>query len=431
MGDTQTLARTEAAIGRTRPRVVIVGAGFGGLSCAKALTRAPCDVVLIDRENHHCFQPLLYQVATAALSPNDIAWPVRAILRDADNTRVLLGNVDGVDRAARVVRIGERRVPYDYLVIATGATHAYFGHGEWAPIAPGLKRIEDATDIRRRLLMSFEQAELNDDEQERRRLTTFAVIGAGPTGVELAGAIAEMARLTLARDFRRIDPRMARVLLLEAAPRVLGAYPEDLSAYAARALARKGVEVLTNTRVEQVDRSGLTTSAGRIEAGAMIWAAGVAASPAANWLGVEKDRAGRVPVTDTLNLQDDARVFVIGDTATAKQGDGKPVPGLAPAAKQMGRYAAQRIKAEISGNAAPAPFRYRHQGDLATIGRNAAVVRIGKVTLTGFAGWLFWSAAHVFLLIGARNRIAVAFNWLWDYVTAARGARLITRGAQN
>jgi len=410
-------------------RVVIVGAGFGGLSCAKALARAPCEVLLIDRENHHCFQPLLYQVATAALSPKDVAWPVRAIVRDQKDTAVLMADVSGVDRTARIVFAGERRISYDYLVLATGAGHAYFGHDEWAPIAPGLKRIDDATDIRRRLLMAFEKAELTEDEEERKRLATFAVIGGGPTGVELAGAIAEMARLTLANDFRRIDPRKTRVLLLEAGPRVLSVYPEELSGYARRVLEKKGVEVLLNTKVEHVDRSGLDTSTGRIEAGAIVWAAGVAASPAAAWLSAEKDRAGRVIVTPELTLPDDERVYVIGDTAAVKNADGSPVPGLAPAAKQMGAYVAKRISAKLRGDAAPGGFVYRHQGDLATIGRNAAVVRIGGVTLTGFIGWAFWSLAHVYLLIGARNRIAVAFNWAWDYVTAQRGVRLITRAA--
>jgi len=413
-----------------RPRVVIIGAGFGGLACAKTLARADCDVVLIDRENHHCFQPLLYQVATAALSPKDIAWPVRAILRDNGNTETLMAVVDGVDRAAREVRIGARRIGYDHLVVATGATHAYFGHGEWGPIAPGLKQIEDATDIRRRLLTCFEQAELTDDENERRWLLTFAVIGAGPTGVELAGAIAEMGRLTLAKDFRRIDPRAARVILIEAAPRVLGAYPEKLSAYALAALGRKGVEVMLNTRVEHIDRAGLDTTAGRIEAGVMIWAAGVAASPAAGWLGVEKDRAGRVEVTPHLQLADDARVFVIGDTAAVKRADGSLVPGLAASAKQMGIYVGKRIAGEVRGERSDAPFVYRHQGDLATIGRNEAVVRMAGVTMTGFIGWAVWSAAHIYLLIGARNRIAVAFTWAWDYLTAQRGVRLITRGSR-
>ncbi|HYD89087.1 MAG TPA: NAD(P)/FAD-dependent oxidoreductase [Vitreimonas sp.] len=435
MAETEALVRAEVesapleAPAARAPRVVIIGAGFGGLTCAKALARTMCEVLLVDRENHHCFQPLLYQVATAALSPKDVAWPVRAILRDQKNTAVLMADVSGVDRRARVVIAGERRIPYDYLVLATGAGHAYFGHDEWAPIAPGLKRIDDATDVRRRLLMAFEKAELTEDEAERMRLLTFAVIGGGPTGVELAGAIAEMARLTLAKDFRRIDPRTARVLLLEAAPRLLGAYPEKLSAYAKRMLEKKGVEVALDTKVEGVDRGGLDTSAGRIDAGAIVWAAGVAASPAAAWLGAEKDRAGRVAVTPELTLPGDDRVYVIGDTAAVKNADGSPVPGLAPAAKQMGAYVAKRIAAELRGERAPERFVYRHQGDLATIGRNAAVVRIGGVTLKGFVGWAFWSLAHVYLLIGARNRLAVAFNWAWDYVTAQRGVRLITRAA--
>lgn len=409
--------------------VVIVGGGFGGLETAKGLARAPVRVTVIDRQNHHCFQPLLYQVATATLSPADVAWPIRGILSRQANVRVMMAEVGGVDLDRRVVLTSAGEVAYDDLVLATGATHAYFGNDEWAVHAPGLKRVEDATEIRRRILIAFERAEVAGSGAERDRLMTFVVVGAGPTGVEMAGAIADMAREALARDFRNIDPRQARILLLEAGPRALAAFPPGLSAYTARALEARGVELLFGEAVTAIDAAGVQLGARRIEAGAVIWAAGVAASPAARWIGAPLDRAGRVMVRPNLTAPDRDDVFVIGDTAHVLQ-DGHPVPGVAPAAKQMGRYVAAVLRARAEGRAPPPLFRYRHQGDLATIGRKAAVVRLGGVRLTGFIAWLFWSVAHVYFLIGLRNRIAVAFNWAWDYVSFGRRARLITEAAR-
>ena len=408
-----------------RPKVVIVGAGFGGLEAAKALARAPVDVTIVDRENHHCFQPLLYQVATAALSPAEVAWPIRHILRRQKNATVLMAEVIGVDTAGRRVLIGSAAIPYDTLIIATGATHSYFGHDAWATFAPGLKRIEDATRIRRRILLAFEQAELTDDEAERRRLLTFVIVGGGATGVEMAGAIAEIARHTIANDFRRIDPRSACIILVEAGPRVLSTLPEKLSNYALRALTRMGVDIRVDTRVTGCDARGVDLEQGRIEASTIIWAAGVVASPAARWLDAEHDRAGRIVVGPDLSLPGHPEVLVIGDTAAARDEKGEPLPGVAPAAKQMGRYAAKLVKARLAGTALP-PFRYRHLGDFATIGRRAAVVKIGRVHITGILGWLIWSVAHIYFLIGLRYRFVVAFNWLWDYLTFQRSARLIT-----
>jgi NADH:ubiquinone reductase (H+-translocating) len=408
-----------------RPRVVIVGAGFAGLSAAKALKRAPADVTLIDRRNYHLFQPLLYQVATAALSPADIAAPIRGILRGQKNATVLLGKVTGVDKEARQVLAGERRIPYDYLIVATGARHAYFGRDEWEPFAPGLKKIEDATAIRARVLMAFERAEDEADEAERRRLLTFVVVGGGPTGVEMAGAIAELAKHALARDFRNIDPRLARVVLVEAGPRVLPVFPEKLSGVAARALEELGVEVRAGQPVSQCDAAGVTVGGARIETRTVIWGAGVAASAAGKWLGAVTDKAGRVKVGGDLSLPGHEEIFVIGDTAAANS-DGKPVPGIAPAAKQAGMYVARRIAAAAAGHAMPGPFRYRHFGNLATIGRAAAVADFGFIQLSGRLAWLLWGAAHIFFLIGFRNRVTVALDWLVSYVTFQRGARLIT-----
>jgi NADH:ubiquinone reductase (H+-translocating) len=408
-----------------RPKVVIVGAGFGGLEAAKALSRVAVDVTVIDRQNHHCFQPLLYQVATAALSPAEIAWPIRHMLRQQRNATVFMAEVEAVDLAARFVQTGAGPVSYDYLVLATGATHSYFGHDEWAEFAPGLKRIEDATRIRRRILLAFERAELAADDAERQRLLTFVIVGGGATGVEMAGAIAEIARQTLAKDFRRIDPRSSRIILLEAGARILPTLPEDLSSYAERALTRMGVDVRTSTRVTGCDRRGVELEHGRIDAGAVIWAAGVVASPAASWLAAEHDRAGRVLVRPDLSVPGHPEVFVIGDAAAARGENGQPVPGVAPAAKQMGRYVGRLIAARIEGKSLPA-FRYRNLGELATIGRRAAVVKFGRLQLKGFIGWLFWSLAHIYFLIGVKNRFIVAFTWLWDYVTFQRGARLIT-----
>jgi NADH dehydrogenase len=407
-------------------RVVIVGGGFGGLEAAKALRRAPADVTVIDRLNHHCFQPLLYQVATAALSPADVAWPIRHILRNQRNATVLMEDVSGVDPQQKLLHTNFGSVPYDYLVIATGAMHSYFGHDEWSESAPGLKRIEDATRIRRSILIAFEQAEIMADPAQQRSLLTFVIVGGGATGVEMAGAIAEVARQTLAADFRRIDPRTAHIVLIEAGPCVLPTFPPELSDYVRKTLAHAGVEVRTDTRVTNCDARGVDTDAGRIDASTVIWAAGVVASPAARWLDAEADRAGRVKVNPDLSVPGHPDIFVVGDTAAVSDSGGRPVPGIAPAAKQMGRYVGKLIAARIAGKSDSAPFRYMHLGDLATIGRRAAVVKFGRLQLTGFIGWAFWSVAHIYFLIGLRNRFIVAFTWLWNYLTFQRGARLIT-----
>jgi len=414
------------AVPEQRPRVVIVGAGFGGLQAAKTLKRAPADVILIDRQNHHCFQPLLYQVATAALSPADVAWPTRHILRDQRNATVLMEEVRGVDMRRKLLHANFGDVAYDYLVIATGAVHSYFGHDEWTDYAPGLKRIEDATRIRRSILIAFEQAELTANTDDRRRLLTFVIAGGGATGVEMAGAIAEVARQTLAADFRRIDPRSARIILIEAGPRLLPSFPPEQSDYVRAALMRAGVDVKTDTRVTKCDAGGVDTDSGRIDAGTVIWAAGVTASPAARWLSAEADRAGRVKVNPDLSVPGHPDIFVIGDTAAVTGQAGQPVPAIAPAAKQMGHYVGKLIAARITGRAAPGPFSYMHLGELATIGRRAAVVKLGRLQLKGFVGWMFWAAVHIYFLIGVRNRFIVAFNWLWTYLTFQRGARLIT-----
>ena len=408
-----------------RPQVVIIGAGFGGLEAAKSLSRAPVDVTIVDRQNHHCFQPLLYQVATAALSPAEVAWPIRHILREQRNATVLMAEVTGVDVTGRRVLIPSGSFSYDYLVVATGATHSYFGHDDWEKHAPGLKRIEDALRIRREMLIAFEKAELAKDDAERRRLLTFVIVGGGATGVEMAGAFAEIARLTLVEDFRRIDPSTARIVLIEAGPRILPALPEDLSDYARRALERMGVEVMTSTRVTKCDAGGVDLEHGRIDASTIVWAAGIVASPAAAWLGAAHDRAGRVTVGPDLSVPGQPEIFVIGDTAAVQDKSGRAIPGVAPAAKQMGRYVGKLIARRVAGKPSP-PFRYRHMGDLAAIGRRAAIVSLHGMKLKGFLGWLFWGMAHIYFLIGPKHRFIVAFTWLWDYVTFHRGARLIT-----
>jgi NADH dehydrogenase len=410
-----------------RPRIVIIGAGFGGLTAARALAHAPAEVIVVDRHNYHLFQPLLYQVATAALSPADIASPIRGILSRQANATVLLGKVVGVDKEARAVLLdGGTRLPYDTLILATGARHAYFGHDEWEDVAPGLKKIEDATTLRRRILIAFEKAEAATDESERRALLTFAVIGGGPTGVELAGAIIELARRALAADFRAIDPRASRILLVEAGTRVLPAMPESLSKKAQEALEHLGVEVRLGTPVTDCDENGIAIGAERIAARTIVWAAGVAASPAAHWLRAEHDRAGRVRVEPDLTLPGHPEIFVIGDTALVLQQDGTPVPGIAPAAKQQGSHVARVVRARLAGEAAPGPFGYRHLGTLATIGRSSAVADFGFVRVSGLIAWLLWGAVHIFFLIGFRNRIVVLLDWLWAYLTFKRGARLIT-----
>jgi len=410
--------------GSTRPQIVMIGAGFGGLSAAKGLARTAADITVIDRRNHHLFQPLLYQVATAALSPADIAAPIRGILSRQANARVVLGTVTGIDRTGRAVLIGERRVPYDMLAIATGARDSYFGHDEWRRATCPLKDIEEARTMRRRILLAFERAEDSDDETERRRLLTFVIIGGGPTGVELAGALAELARAALARDFRRIDPTTARIVLVEAGPRLLPSFPPSLSLHAERALSRLGVEVRLGVAVTQCDAEGAVLGSERIESRTLIWAAGVAASPAADWLAAERDRGGRVIVAPDLTLPGDPAIFVIGDSARVEGTDG-PLPGVAQVAKQQGAYVARVIAARLAGRPAPAPFRYRNYGNLATIGRGEAVVDFGWLRLTGRLAWLVWGAAHIFFLIGFRNRLAVALDWVWSYLTYQRGARLI------
>jgi NADH dehydrogenase/putative oxidoreductase len=421
----RTAAARRAGCGKL-PRVVIVGAGFGGVTAARALRDVACEVVLVDRRNFHLFQPLLYQVATAVLSPADIATPIRELFRDQPNARVLLGEVSGIDSARREVLLGEQRLAYDTLILATGARHSYFGRDEWARWAPGLKQVEDATDLRRRLLLAFERAEQCEDPLERQGQLTFVVIGGGPTGVELAGAMAELARHGMSGDFRRADPASARVLLVEAGPRLLAAFPEALSSETARALTELGVQVRVGQRVEQVDADGVVVDGERIAARTVIWAAGVMASPAARWLGRQADRAGRLIVGPDLEVPGLPGVFAIGDTAYAEAWDGKPVPGLAPAAKQGGQYVAKVVRARLEERPPPPPFRYHHQGSLATIGRRSAVADLGRLRLTGPLAWWFWGAIHVAFLAGVRNRLTVAVQWFWAYLTFRRGTRLIT-----
>ncbi len=407
------------------PRVVIVGAGFGGLSAAMRLARTKAAVTVIDRRNYHLFQPLLYQVATAALSPADIAAPIRGVLSRQANARVTLGAVTGIDTGSRAVLIGNRRIPYDQLVIATGARESYFGHDGWQAIAPGLKTIDDATGMRRRILVAFERAEDSEDEAERRRFLTFVIIGGGPTGVELAGALAELAKAALARDFRCIDPKTASIILVEAGPRLLPTFPPSLSATAERALERLGVELRLGAPVTHCDGGGVVLGNERIDSCTLIWAAGVAASPAADWLGAQRNRNGRVLVGPDLTVPGHPEIFVIGDTAHA-EGPNGALPGVAPVAKQQGKYVARVIAARLSGKPAPPAFRYRSLGNLATIGRREAVADFGWLRLSGRLAWLVWGLAHIYFLIGFRNRVAVAVDWLWSYLTYQRGARLIT-----
>ncbi len=408
-----------------RHRVVIVGAGFGGLSAAKALARSDVDIVVVDRQNHHLFQPLLYQVATAGLSPADIAAPIRFILRRQRNARVLLAEVTGVDPDGKAVIMANQKLSYDTLVIATGARHSYFGQPQWAEHAPGLKTLDDATFLRRKILLAFEKAEQETDPEERRRLQTFVVVGGGPTGVEMAGAIAELARRTLAADFHHIDPRRTRVVLIEGGANVLAAFPGDLSVKAIAALNRIGVDVRLGRPVVACDAEGVSFGDTRIESRTVVWAAGVEASPAGRWLMADVDRAGRVKVGADLTLPGHPDIFVIGDTAQVLRDDGKPLPGVAPVAKQQGADVGQRIAARLQGRTRP-NFRYRDSGAMATIGRKSAVADLGLLRLSGWPAWLLWCVAHVYFLIGFRNRFVVAANWIWNYLTFQRGARLIT-----
>ncbi|MEI9887622.1 MAG: NAD(P)/FAD-dependent oxidoreductase [Rhizomicrobium sp.] len=423
---TAVTAEDRSASAGSLPRVVIVGGGFGGIAAAKALARAPVHVTLIDRRNHHLFQPLLYQVATAGLSPAQIAAPIRVILRHQQNANVLLGEVVDVDMNRREVVLSDARLGFDFLVLATGARHSYFGHPDWETFAPGLKSIEDALEIRRRILLAFEKAERDEDADARKALLTFVVIGGGPTGVELAGKIVEIARHALRKDFRKINPANAEVILVEAGERLLPMFPRELSTDAKARLERLGVTVRLGQAVTNCDADGAVVGGKRMAARTIIWAAGVAASPAARWLGAPADRAGRTIVDGALSVPGHDNVFVIGDTASVKNPNGAVVPGLAAAAKQQGAYVAGVIKASVSASSRPKPFVYANLGNLATIGRNAAVIDFGKVKLTGFPAWLFWSVAHIYFLVGFRNRLVAILDWFWTYLTFERGARLIT-----
>ncbi|MBR7654194.1 NAD(P)/FAD-dependent oxidoreductase [Brucella oryzae] len=411
------------------PHIVVVGAGFGGLQLIHDLRNVNVQITLIDQRNHHLFQPLLYQVATTILATSEIAWPIRHLFRDRKEVTTLLGTVTDVDTERRQVQLEDgTEISYDTLVLATGARHAYFGNDQWEALAPGLKALEDATTIRRRLLLAFERAERETDEARKQALLTFAIVGGGPTGVELAGIIAELAKQTIWPEFRNIDTRQTRVMLLEAGPRILAAFPEDLSDYALKALEKLGVEVRLGIPVKDITAEGVTVGEEFIPCRTAIWAAGVAASPAATWLNAESDRAGRVKVLSNLNIPGHDDIFVIGDTAWVEGPDGKPVPGIAPAAKQQGAYVAKVIKSRIDGKTPPMPFRYKHQGNLATIGRGAAVVDMGRFKLKGIIAWWFWGIAHIFFLIGTRSRAAVAWSWLWTYISGQHSARLITQG---
>src|SRR5580704_1990265 len=409
----------------SRPKILIIGGGFGGLKAAEALARLPVQITVVDRKNHHTFQPLLYQVATAGLSPAEIAAPIREILAKHENIEVLLGEVSDFDLARRTAKLNGFELGYDYLVVAAGATHAYFGHDEWEQFAPGLKTIEDALEIRRRMLLAFELAERQAAVTGQHQQLSFVVVGGGPTGVELAGTLAEIARQSLADDFRHIDPKKTRIVLLEAGPALLAAYPDDLRQSAKRQLERLGVEVRLNSAVTDVRSTEIHVGADITHATVVFWAAGVAASPLGRALGGPVDRAGRVLVGADLSLPGHPEVFVIGDLASLKQAEGMQLPGVAPVAMQEGRWVARQIAADLAGNART-PFHYVDKGSLATIGRAAAVAQFGKVHISGFLAWLSWLFIHIFFLIGFRNRIIVMIEWAWSYFTYERGARLIT-----
>jgi len=411
--------------------VVIVGAGFGGLETAFGLAGAPVRITLIDRRNHHLFQPLLYQVATASLATSEIAWPIRYLLRGRKEVTTLFANVSGVDAAGKRVLLDDGdALPYDTLVLATGARHAYFGHDEWEPFAPGLKTLEDATTLRRRILVAFERAERETDPARRAALLTFVIIGAGPTGVEMAGTIADLAKDTLPPDFRNIDTHKTRVVLIEAGPRVLASFPEDLSAYAQRSLEKIGVEVVLGQPVTECAIDGVVYGGQRLEARTIVWAAGVRASRAAEWLNAPADRAHRLQVLSDLTVPGHPDVFAVGDTVTIAGPDGNPVPGIAPAAKQQGRYVAALIKARLGGSTLP-PFRYKHAGSLAQIGKKKAVIDFGWIKLRGNLAWWIWGIAHIYFLIGLRNRLSVALSWMWIHARDQRAARLITQGSSK
>lgn len=406
------------------PHVVIIGAGFGGLQAAKALHNVPVRVTVIDRTNYHLFQPLLYQVATAALSPADICSPIRHILKRQKNTEVVMAEVTDIDTQQQRVYMDERSIAYDYLIVATGVRENYFGHTAWQPLAPGLKTIEDATAIRRKILLAFELAEQETDPKRVKELLTFIVVGAGPTGVELAGAIAEVAYKALKSEFRHIDPAWARILLVELGPRILSTFPESLAQKARKELTRLSVEVRTNAAVSEIDENGVVVAGEHIAARTVLWTAGVLASPTGRWLGAELDRAGRVKVEPDLSIPNMPNVFVIGDTASVMQ-NGKPLPGVAPVAMQQGRYVASVI-AQCTTSKTHQPFHYFDKGSLATVGRAYAIIALGKLRLTGFLAWVMWLAVHIFYLIGFRNRVLVMLQWAWAYFAWHRGARLIT-----
>lgn len=410
----------------TRAKIIIVGAGFGGIAAAKRLANCDADITVIDRRNYHLFQPLLYQVATADLSPADIAWPIRGLFTRYQNISVVLSEITGLDPAARQLLAGGCRYPYDFLILATGSGNSYFNHPEWEPDAPGLKRIIDATEIRKRILLAFEQAEIADDSATQRRLLNFVVIGGGPTGVELAGAIAELAKVALARDFRHIDPKAARIVLVEAGQRLLASFPPELSDYAQRCLEKLGVEIALGKPVRAVDGTGVRIGETLLPTATVVWAAGVKVEGPGQWLGVETDRGGRVAVAADLSVPSHPNIFVIGDAAKVTWEGEKLVPGLAPAAKQEGRYVADVIRARIEHRPAPAAFRYRHVGSLATIGRNAAVVDFGRFQLKGWLAWWFWGLIHIYFLINTRAATLVLLQWFWAYLTRKKGARLIT-----
>ena len=413
------------------PRILILGAGFGGLFAAKKLAGVDADVTVVDRHNYHLFQPLLYQVATAGLPPSDIAWPIRSILSRQKNTSVILGEVMDIDVGRREVILQNEAVAFDYLIVATGSTHSYFGHEDWATIAPGLKSIDDATHIRRRILTAFEQAEMTDNDEERKRLLRFVIVGGGSTGVELAGTIAELAHHTLAADFRRIDPRSATITLVEAGPRLLRNLHESLSNYARQSLERLGVEVRLGTPVSHCDKEGVTIDGDRIATATVIWAAGVAASPVGQWLDEETVNAGRIIVRPDLSISSDPNIFVIGDAALIRDAAGEPVPGIAPAAKQQGRFVADVIAKRIAGKAAAQTFHYRHAGHLATIGRRSAVIEFSHYKMKGWLAWWIWGIAHIYFLVGVPSPLLISIRWLWEYITYGRGARLITGGKQS
>ena len=415
-----------------RHRVVIVGAGFGGLAAAHGLAGADVDITIIDQRNHHLFQPLLYQVGTASLATSEIAWPIRHLVRKRKEVTTLLGVVTGVDTANRTVLLGDgAAAQYDTLVLATGARHAYFGHDEWEPYAPGLKTLEDATSIRRRILLSLEHAERETDPERRAALLTYVIVGGGPTGVELAGAIVELAHQNLAGEYRHIDTRKARVVLIEAGPRILPSFTADLSAYAHASLEALGVEIQLGRAVRECSAEGVIYGDRPLAAKVILWAAGVRASSAAAWAGLPADNAGRAQVETDLTAPGHPEIFVIGDTATINAWHGKPVPGIAPAAKQQGTHVARTITRRLRGDSAPRPFRYRHSGNLATIGKRAAVIDFGWIKLRGRLAWWIWGFAHIYFLIGVRNRLAVALSWLWIYATGSRNACLITQGEQR